>query len=183
MDVRVSGRRTTVSERLKSQAIDKIGRLDKYLSGINSAEVHFWEEKVAARDAREFCEVTLQGHGHHIRTKVSAPDGFTAVDLAVDKLERQLTKLKSKIDKKNRSRERVQIDPELVPETLVDEPAVEFDIVRNKTFALKVMSPQEAALQMDLLNHGFYMFANDETGLTAVVYRREDGDIGLINAA
>ena len=96
---------------------------------------------------------------------------------------RDRSKLKSKVDKKNRAREKVQIDPELVPDTLIDEPAVEFDIVRNKTFALSVMSPQEAALQMDLLNHGFYMFANAETGLTAVVYRREDGDIGLINAA
>jgi len=182
MQVNVSGRRTTVSEGLKNQAIDKIGRLDKYLSGLDMAEVHFWEERVASRDSREFCEVTLQGHGHHIRTKVSAPDGFTAIDLAVDKLERQLRKLKTKINKQSKSRKKIELSDELVPETLLEVPPVEYNIVKNKKFELDSMRPNEAALQMDMLNHSFYMFSNSETGNTAVVYRRDDGDIGIIDS-
>ncbi len=182
MDVRVSGRRTTVSDNLKSQAVDKIGKLDKFLSGLDSAEVHFWEENASARDGREVCEVTLQGHGHHIRTKVSAPDGFTAVDLAVDKLERQLRKLKSKMDTQSRSREKIQLADDLVPEKLIDEPQIDYSIVRSKSFALGEMDADAAALQMDLLGHDFYMFTNSETGNAAVIYRRDDGDLGLINA-
>lgn len=185
MDVSVSGRHTTVSETLKNQAVDKIGRLDKYLMGMDRAEVHFWEEKNAKSDNREFCEVTLEGHGHHIRCKVSAPDGFTAVDLAVDKLERQMRKLKTKIERRNRSREKPTIEPELVPESLIpaeDVPEPVYHIVKSKRFDLTAMEPQEAALQMDLLNHDFYVFTNSDTEKSAVVYRRDDGDIGLIDA-
>lgn len=182
MDVSVSGRHTTVSETLRRQAVDKIGRLDKFLVGMDRAEVHFWEEHNARSDAREFCEVTMEGHGHHVRCKVSAPDGFTAIDLAVEKLEPQLRKLKNRVDRRHHVRP--EIAPELVPETLVaDEPEQEpvYHIVKTKTFELTAMDPQVAALQMDLLNHDFYVFTNVETARAAVVYRRTDGDVGLID--
>ncbi|MDH3679796.1 MAG: ribosome-associated translation inhibitor RaiA [Acidimicrobiia bacterium] len=184
MEVSVSGRHTTVSETLRSQAVDKIGRLDKYLGGMDRAEVHFWEEKNARSDRREFCEVTIEGHGHHIRCKVSASDGFTAIDLAVDKLERQIRKLKTKVERRRRSRARPDIEPELVPESLLaggDDHEPVYKIVKTKRFDLTAMEAQEAALQMDLLNHDFYVFTNADTGKSAVVYRRDDGDIGLID--
>lgn len=184
MEVKVSGRRTTVSESLKRQATEKIGRLDKYLGGMERAEVHFWEEKNPRVDDREICEVTMEGHGHHIRCKVAAPDGFTAIDLAVDKLERQLRKLKTRVGNERRSRKKPEIDPKLVPESLLsnDEPEPMYNIVKSKRFDLTAMDPQAAALQMDLLNHDFYVFTNEETSQSAVVYRREDGDIGLIDS-
>jgi ribosomal subunit interface protein len=187
MDVSVSGRHTTVSEPLRRLAVEKIGRLDRYLAGMDRAEVHFWEEQNANAGSREFCEVTMEGHGRHVRCKVSAPDGFTAVDLAVDKLERQLEKLKTKLERRRKKRDRPDIDPALVPESLVsngelapyDEPV--YHIVKTKRFELSAMDPQEAALQMDLLNHDFFVFTNAETTRSAVVYRRADGDIGLID--
>jgi putative sigma-54 modulation protein len=185
MEVSVSGRHTTISEKLRAQAEEKIGRLDRYLGGMDRAEVHFWEEKNASVDSREYCEVTLEGHGHHVRCKVHAPDGFTAIDLAVDKLERQLRKLKTKMERRRHSRERPAIDTELVPENLLDGGQAEgeplYRIVKSKRFELTSMGPQEAALQMDLLNHDFYVFTNAETEKSAVVYRRDDGDIGLID--
>lgn len=184
MDVSVSGRHTTVSEKLRTQTVDKIGRLDKYLGGMDRAEVHFWEEKNARTDSREFCEVTLEGHGHHIRCKVSAPDGFTAIDLAVDKLERQLRKLKTKMERRRKGRTKPAIDVSLVPDSLIhsdEQPEPVYKIVKSKRFDLTSMDPQEAALQMDLLNHDFYVFTNEETEKSAVVYRRDDGDIGLID--
>lgn len=184
MEVRVSGRHTTVSESLKRQATEKIGRLDKFLGGMDRAEVHFWEEKNPKIDDREYCEVTMEGHGHHVRCKVAAPDGFTAVDLAVDKLERQLRKLKTRVVNERRSRKRPEIEPELVPDSLLgtDEPLPMYNIVKSKTFDLTAMDAQAAALQMDLLNHDFYVFTNEETNESAVVYRRDDGDIGLIDS-
>ncbi len=184
MDVTVSGRHTTVSESLRRQAEEKIGRLEKYLGGMDRAEVHFWEEKNPRIGNKEFCEVTMEGHGHHIRCKVSAPDGFTAIDLAVDKLERQLRKLKTKMQKRYRGHERPTIEPVLVPESLVDdgsEPSTPmYKIVKKKLFDVNSLDPQSAALQMDLLNHDFFLFNNAETDRAAVVYRRDDGDVGLI---
>jgi len=183
MEVTVSGRHTTVSESLKRQAVEKIGRLDKYLDGMERAEVHFWEEKNPRIDNREFCEVTMEGHGHHVRCKGSGPDGFTAIDLAVDKLERQLRKLKTKVAKNRRNRVRPEFEPELVPESLLeaDTPPPMYKIVKSKRFDITAMDPQEAALQMDLLNHDFYVFTNSATSKSALVYRRADGDIGLID--
>ncbi len=183
MEVSVSGRHTTVSESLRTQAVEKIGRLDRYLSGMDHAEVHFWEEKNPRIGNKEFCEVTMEGHGHHIRAKVSAPDGFTAVDLVVDKLERQLRKLKTKVKNRNRKRERPEIAPDLVPESLLgdDDPDPVYRIVKSKRFDIAAMDAEHAALQMDLLNHDFYVFTNSETNEPAVVYRRDDGDVGLID--
>jgi putative sigma-54 modulation protein len=186
MDVSVSGRHTTVSETLRRQAVEKIGRLDRYLTGMDRAEVHFWEEANARADRREFCEVTLEGHGHHVRCKVSAPDGFTAIDLAVEKLEPQLRKLKTRVERRRKGRVRPDLPPDLVPEHLIaangEEPEAMYRIVKTKTFELTSMDPQGAALQMDLLNHDFYVFTNAETTRAAVVYRRDDGDVGLIDA-
>jgi putative sigma-54 modulation protein len=184
MDVSVSGRHTTVSETLRRQAIDKISRLDKYLVGMERAEVHFWEEHNSQVDAREFCEVTMEGHGHHVRCKVSAGDGFTAIDLAVEKLEPQLRKLKAKVERRRHERARPELPPDLVPDQLVGdevEHSSVYRIVKTKTFDLTAMDPQSAALQMDLLNHDFYVFTNADTLRAAVVYRRQDGDIGLID--
>ncbi len=186
MEVSVSGRHTTVSEALRRQAVEKIGRLDRYLSGMDRAEVHFWEEKNPRKEHKEFCEVTMVGHGHHVRTKVSAPDGFTAIDLAVDKLERQLRKLKTKVKNRQQKRERMSLDAELVPDTLLglddgDHPEPVYKIVKSKSFEIDAMDGEHAALQMDLLNHDFYIFINSETDKPAVVYRRDDGDVGMID--
>jgi len=183
MEVSVSGRHTAVPETLRQQATEKIGRLDRYLSGMERAEVHFWQEHKRKKGDSDFCEVTMEGHGHHVRCKVSAPDSFTAVDLAVDKLERQLRKLKTKVQKRQRDRSRPQIEPELVPESLLPstEPDPVYTFAKTKTFDLGVMQPDAAALQMDLLDHDFYLFTNGLTGRNAVVYRREDGDVGLID--
>ncbi len=184
MEVTVSGRHTTVSEPLRQMTVEKIGRLDRFLKGMDRADVHFWEEKNPRIGDKEFCEVTMGGHGHHVRCKVSAPDSFTAVDIAVDKLERQLRKLKTKDKKRQQGHQKIEVSEDLVPETLLQDehPEPVYNIVKSKTFALVTMTTQEAALQMDLLNHDFYLFVNAETEQSTVVYRRDDGDIGHIEA-
>ena len=97
MDVSISSRHTHVSSRLEDYTADKIGRLDRFVDGLDHAEVHFSEERNPRISDKEVLEVTLSGHGHHVRAKVAAPDPFSAVDLAVEKLERQLRKLKTKL--------------------------------------------------------------------------------------
>jgi putative sigma-54 modulation protein len=161
---------------------EKIGRLDRFLDGMDHAEIHFSEERNPRISAREVCEVTLEGHGHHVRAKVAASDQFAAVDLAVAKLEHQLSRLKTKLVRRSHgSRPAVNGKTAAVVESTPD--VDDSRIVKVKRFAMKPMPPSEAALQMELLGHSFFFFSNAQTGKAAVVYRRADGDVGLIDEA
>lgn len=177
VDIKVSGRHTEVSDALRQATIEKIGRLSRYVDGMERAEVHFSEERNPRIVDKEICEVTLEGHGHHVRCKVSAPDGFVAVDRAVEKLEHQLHKLKTKLGRRAAEPGDDQIVTSLPDDAAASAPR----IVKTKQFAMSTMDAEEALLQMDLLGHDFYVFTNDRTGRAAVVYRREDGDVGLID--
>lgn len=195
MDVTVSARHTEVPDRLRLAAEEKIGRLARFVEGMDRAEVHFTTHSNPRIAEREQCEVTMEGHGHHVRAKVAATDGYVAVDKAVAKLERQLRKLKTKLhhQKKGGNKGRSTLPDgadALLSDTLVIDPEVEADaapveaapkIVKVKRFAPMGMTADEAAQRMDLLGHGFFFFTNLDTGRSAVVYRREDGDIGLID--
>jgi putative sigma-54 modulation protein len=182
VDITVSSRHADVSPALRSVVADKIGRLDRFLDGMERADVHFSEERNRRIADREVCEVTLEGHGHHVRAKVAAPDQFAAVDLAVAKLEHQLTRLKTKLVSRNHgSRAGANGKVSAVAEVATD--GGDLRIVKVKRFAMKPMPPDEAASQMDLLGHSFFFFSNATTGKAAVVYRRADGDVGLIDEA
>jgi putative sigma-54 modulation protein len=185
VEITVSSRHTEVSELLRESTVDKIGRLGRFLEGMDRAEVHFSEEHTRKAADKEVCEVTLVGHGHHVRCKVSAPDGFAAVDLAVEKLEHQLHKLKTKLVKRNHAngkRANGNGSTPAQPE-MDDEGPVRPRIVKTKAFQIKPMTPEEAILQMDLMSHDFFFFTNADTERAAVVYRRDDGDVGLIDQA
>lgn len=200
MEITVSARQTEVSSALRAAVEEKIGRLSRFLEGMDRAEVHFSEERNPRIADREVCEVTLEGHGHHVRCKVAAPDGFAAIDAAVNKLEHQLHKLKSKLLRRNHGARRngaTATPAELEADALLGsvDPALDFDldlddegaagpqIVKTKRHALKPMTADEAALQLDLVAHDFWFFTNAETGRAAVLYRRDDGDLGLIDEA
>jgi len=192
VEITVSSRHTEVSELLRASAIEKIGRLARFVEGMDHAEVHFSEHHHRRLADKEVCEVTMVGHGHHVRCKVAAPDGFAAVDKAVEKLEHQLHKLKTKLLRRTQPhhfhlhRDRGNGTGTAVAEADVDE-GLELDdgprIVKTKAFHMKPMTPQEAALQMELLGHDFFFFMNAEGDRASVVYRRDDGDIGLIDQA
>jgi len=198
LEITVSARHTEISEALRQATVEKIGRLSRFIEGMDRAEVHFSEERNRRIADREVCEVVLEGHGHHVRCKVAAPDGFAAVDKAVGKLEHQLHKLKTKLQRRHhgaRGREGVTAT-EVVPASAVAvaaPPDIDVEgeaeeeagprIVKVKRHALKPMAPEEAVLQLDLVGHDFYFFTNAETGRSAVLYRRADGDLGLIDEA
>lgn len=116
LEITVSARHTDISPALRAAAEEKIGRLSRFLDGVDRAEVHFSEEHNPRIPAKEVCEVSLEGRGHHVRCKVAAADGFAAVDLAVEKLEHQLHKLKSKLvpRKARRSEPEAGLDDGLV---------------------------------------------------------------------
>lgn len=195
MDVSISSRQTPVTPRLEEVVKEKIGHLDRFLDGLDTAEVHFEEARNPRITDKEVCEVTVVGSGHQLRTKVSAPDPFTAVDLATAKLERQIRKLRTKLDVrshgrggKRRGARSESLGALITSERPLDDLSDDDDeyeakIVKTKRFHLGPLYPDEAALKMDLLGHGFFFFINRETGRSAVVYRREDGDVGLIDEA
>jgi putative sigma-54 modulation protein len=193
VQVTVSRRHTEVSESLRIMAEEKIGRLGRFVDGLDHAEVHFWEHKNPRIADKEVCEVTIEGHGHHVRCKVQAPDGFQAVDKAYEKLEHQLHKLKTKLRQRQqgapKAKKGVDSLGAVVPVPVV-EPEVETDveddgpkIVKSKRFAMFPMSAEEAVERMELVGHGFFFFTNAETSRAAVVYRRDDGQVGLIDEA
>ena len=196
MQVTVSRRHTEVSDSLRVMAEEKIGSLGRFVEGLDTAEVHFWEHKNPRIADKEVCEVTIEGHGHHVRCKVQAPDGFQAVDKAYDKLEHQLHKLKTKLSRRNQGRPKAHKKVDALGAVAIAEPAVldediEVDetteeaprIVKAKRFAIHPMTAEEAAERMQLVGHGFFFFTNVETSRAAVVYRREDGNVGLIDEA
>ncbi|MYE64653.1 MAG: ribosome-associated translation inhibitor RaiA [Acidimicrobiaceae bacterium] len=200
MEISISSRHKDITPGLEEAVRTKIGQLDRYLDDLDTAEVHFDEARNPRIVDRETCEVTLTGHGHHLRCKVHAPDAFTAVDLAEAKLERQIRKLRTKLQNRHRGRGdtiRTGAAPDSQTavaaasadgsggvdgaEPIDDEP--ELQIVKTKRFHLGPLTPPEAALKMDLMGHGFFFFINSATGRSAVVYRRDDGAVGLIDEA
>jgi putative sigma-54 modulation protein len=184
LEVTIRGRNVEVTDRLRAAAEEKIGRLSRHHEGWEHAEVNFFEERNPRISAKEVCEATLRGHGRIIRAKAASTDALGSLDRVVDKLEHQIEKLKSRLISRSHPK-RHQLDSG-VPE--VDESVEELEggpprIVKTKQFDIKPMTPEEAALQMDVLGHDFYFFTNADTGVAAVVYRRNDGDVGLIDAS
>jgi putative sigma-54 modulation protein len=202
MDVTVRGRNIEVSDQLRATAQEKVARLGRMLQGMDHAEVHFYEERNPRISEKEVCEVVLAGHGHFVRAKAASSDAQAAVDRAVAKLEHQLAKLRGKLIGRSHPRRHGSVNSVKADEDdrgdtgydTVDDDwnAPDWDesdtstpqarIVKTKQFAIKPMTPQEAALQMDLLGHDFFFFTNADTERAAVVYRRNDGDIGLIDS-
>ena len=183
MEVTIRGRNVEVTDRLRAAAEEKVGRLSRHHEGWEHAEVQFLEERNPRISAKEVCEATLRGHGRIIRAKAASADSLTSLDKVIDKLEHQIDKLKSRLISRTHPKHH-QIDSVPVEADDESEPAQHGPpvIVKTKQFDMKPMTPEEAALQMDVLGHDFYLFNNTD-GVAAVVYRRNDGDIGLIEAS
>ncbi len=193
MDVSISARHVNVTPRLEEVIHEKIGQLDRYLDALDYATVHFDEARNPRITDKEFCEIVLKGRGHHLRCKVRAPDPFTAIDLAEDKLLRQIRKLRTKLHRRHQGTGatiRSGVDTQLSNVAVADQ-VTEFDleeeripqIVKTKRFHLGPLTPDEAVEKMENMDHGFFFFINKETARSAVVYRRDDGDVGLIDEA
>ncbi len=183
MEFTIRSRHMEVPDALRNAAQEKVTRLTRHLDGWETAEVQFLEERNPRISEKEVCEVTLRGHGHVVRAKAASADPFTAVDRVIDKLAHQVERLKTRQSRKGaHKRPPVDAAPPVFDDGDEDE-AGTGRIVKVKRFDLKPMTPEEAALQMELLGHAFYFFNNAESGMPAVVYRRNDGDVGLIDAS
>lgn len=169
MQIFLTGRNLEVTEALRRYAEEKVGRLHKYLEKITSAHIVLSVQKY-----RQIAEVTLRVRDLTIRGEESTEDLYSSIDLVVEKLERQVQKYKGKLVSQGNRSGRTQ-STETPPEE--DEGP---RVVKTKRFAMKPMSLNEAILQMDLLGHNFYVFRNAHSDEVNVLYRRREGNYGLI---
>lgn len=178
MQLIVKGRRMDVTPATRSYAEEKVGRVTKILeSMITSAEVELYTERNRAIEKGQVAEVTVYTKGHVIRAKEAASDMFAAIDLVSEKLESQVRKFKTKIV--DRHTKGAPVYAITAPPEEPEEPT----IVKTKTLNSKPMSTDEAILQMELLGHDFFVFRSEDAEDMNVLYRRNDGDYGLITSA
>ncbi|MDH5372854.1 MAG: ribosome-associated translation inhibitor RaiA [Acidimicrobiia bacterium] len=181
MDVRVRGRNTVVDERLREMAASKVAHAGRFFEGILDADVEFTEEQNRrVTDGRFKVEVTSRAAGQMMRVESTAESAEAALDLVVDKMEKRLRRLKERLVQRSRKGRR---EAEFGFADLEDDDGEGPEVVRVKQFVMKPMTPEEAALQMDLLGHSFFFFQNAESDMPSVLYRRRDGALGLIEPA
>lgn len=161
---------------LKEYADKKISKLDRLFKGESTAYVKFSVEK-----NRHNVELTVENNGMFYRVSETTSDMFASVDSAVAALERQIRKNKTRLAKRIHEG---ALEKEFAPAIdMPEEEEGEFKVIRTKRFSIKPMSVEEAILQMNLLEHEFFVFKNQEEGdAFSVVYRRRDGGYGLIES-
>ncbi len=170
MKINISGRQMTVRDSLKELTLDKMQRFDKFFDENTEAYVSY-----SCRHGLQTVEITISTPTTMFRSEEGAETFNNAIDIAVDTLERQIRKNKTRLEKRLKSgafRSLPEIDEEVEEE-------VEFNIKR-KAFPLKPMSVEEAIMQMNLTGHQFFVFQDADTDVTCVVYKRKAGDYGLI---
>ncbi|MEW9675993.1 ribosome-associated translation inhibitor RaiA [Lentibacillus sp. L22] len=183
MNYNIRGENIEVTGAIRDYVQKKIGKLERYFDTPPTSEVHV---NLSVYHDEQRIEVTIPMTDLLLRAEEQHVDLYAAIDLVVDKLERQIRKYKTKVNRKSRQNGSPKhIFAEMEKETKAnefdeDEDDNEIDIVRTKRFNLKPMDSEEAVLQMDMLGHAFYVFTNAVSGDTNVVYRRKDGKYGLI---
>ncbi|MCX6644875.1 MAG: ribosome-associated translation inhibitor RaiA [bacterium] len=185
MEIAIRGKNVELSDSLKEYIDEKVGRLQKYLDSILAIDVTLTVEKNRSIENTQRAEVTVHVNGNVIRAEESTVSMYSSIDIVVEKLERQLKRYKSKIYSSMRDRKRSSKEIGLVPEPEYGgngEPVDHSEpyIARTKEVILRPMTPSEATLQMELLGHDFHLFLNPESGNVNLVYRRKDGNYGLL---
>ena len=173
MELVIRGAKIKVTDAMKSYIEEKIGKLDKYLedaANIRATVV------VKVKGHNQIIEVTIPLKSFILRSEESQEDFYAAVDKAVDKLERQIRKNKTRIISKNTKTYGFSLSE------IEDSEEKEEKIIKRKKVEVKPMDEEEAIIQMELLNHQFYMYKDSETGTYAVVYKRKDGGYGIIES-
>ncbi len=170
MKVQVRGRNIEVTEALNDYITKRLSKLDKYIDNLGEAQVTMSVERGFHR-----IEVTIPINGRILRGEERTGDMYASTDLVVEKLEKQILKYKGRLQKRSARFESGQRAARVAPEN-DDSPR----LVRTKRFTIKPMPVEEAILQMNLLGHNFFVFSNAETEQVNVVYKRKDGNYGLI---
>ena len=182
MDIRVSGRKVTVTDALRERVDEKIGGALKVFDiKPMECDVVLRVDKNPSNPDRKYVEVTVFVRDNVVRVVTSDADMNTAIDEAADKVTRQLRKYKTRvIDRKQRARNVPAPEPTAADLGALIMGEEDEELVREKIIELTPMTEEEALVQTDLIGHDFYVFENAKTGLVNVVYRRKNGGYGII---
>ena len=176
MDVQVHGKNTQVSEAIRLVAEEKVSHAGRIFGDGANADVEFTEWRNPRIAGRHRVEITTRTKGHTVRVEASAGDERSALDLAVDKFEQQLRRLKERLVQRSRRHSEAPADRS----TSSAPPSGPGPVVRTKRFELRPMTVDEATLEMELLGHAFFFFLDARSGQYSVLYHRQDGTLGLI---
>ena len=166
-----TGKGMEVSDSLKDRVEKKLNKLDRYFREEAEATVRFKQQK----GGRNIVEITIAVGGVILRAEECSNDMYLSIDRAVDKLESQIRRYRTKLDKRIRASE---LEP--VAEAAPEYEEASYDVVRTKRFAVKPMCVEDAITQMELLGHDFFLFLNEANSELNVLYRRVDGSYGLL---
>lgn len=175
MNITVRGKNIEVTPALRDYVEKRVSKVTKYFSEVGSINASLRVEK-----NKHYVEVTVPVEGIFLRAEEVTDDMYTSIDLVIDKIERQIRKHKTKLMKRFRSGgpSHTSFKSELIPEeSITDE---EYKIIRTKRFSAKPMTVEEAVMQMNLLNHDFFVYYDADDKAVSVVYKRADGDYGLL---
>ena len=184
MQIIVEGKNIELTQALKDYVDDKLGKMKNHFENI--IKDHDIKVKLStARNPRiehnNIAEVTIFVDGKIIRSEQASEDMYASIDLVSDKLERQLRKYKDKhYRSKQHHKHRAEPNPELMGKLIEENNHSHGKIIKSKKFKLHPLTPEEASVQLDLISHDFYVFINSKTKQMNTIYRRKDGDYGLI---
>ena len=171
MSITVRGKQLEVTPAIKDYVNKHIGRITRYFDNHGDITV-----SLSAHKGQQAVEVTVNMHGFVLRGEEISSDLYVSIDRVVEKLERQVRKHKTKLEKRYRGagfKSDISVPDE-------EQHLQEFSVVKSKRFSFKPMSVDEAIMQMDLLHHDFFVFTNADNEDVNIVYRRKDGKYGII---
>jgi putative sigma-54 modulation protein len=172
MKFNIRGNKIDVTPAIKSYVEEKIGKLDKYLENPDEVTATI---VIRVRGNEQIVEVTIPIRKVILRGEQSHNDLYAAIDIVSDKMERQIRKNKTKLKKQKNNFVEFNIEFETEKEE-----SEEKNIVKRKTVEMKPMNEEEAILQMELIGHEFFVFKDTETDCVSILYKRKDGDYGII---
>jgi len=190
MDIVVRGKNVDVPPRLRKLAREKVRKISRFTHDAGRVEVDFSELRNRRVSDNQVCDVIVHLKRNFVKAHAAASEPAAALDLVLDKVEHQVSRIKEKrvtrthAPRRNRSASN-DADDLPAPDGNIeaeddDDAGIINRIVKTKRLTMKPMGPEEAALQMELLGHDFFLFTNAENGHAAVLYRRRDGNLGLI---
>ncbi|AJY74506.1 ribosome hibernation-promoting factor, HPF/YfiA family [Paenibacillus beijingensis] len=178
MEYNIRGQQIQVTDALRNYVEKKLNRLEKYFEAPLTSESNV---TLSVTKGRHAVEVMIPMAGTMLRAEDKSSDMYSSVDVVVDKLERQIRKHKTKINRKFRQEGSIKtLLKEDSGSIRVADEEDDLEVVRMKRFILKPMDVEEAILQMDMIGHNFFVFSNADTKEVSVVYKRHDGKYGLI---
>ena len=187
MNLRIQSRNLNVHDALRSHIQKKVSRLERHLPTIDNMIVDLAQDNARAQDKRFVVQITIDVNGTTLRGEERGPDAVVALNLVINLMARRIERFKGKTYRSKRSKKTGNSIRTLdVPETSTESPPTDDSIeaagkvVKVKRFPIKPATVGEAVFQMEMLGHDFFLFLNSETNQHSVLYRRQDGDYGLI---